>query len=245
MKLFISWSGERSKQLAQGLYEWLPGVINAVEPWISSNDIAPGARWGSELAHELEQTRYGIICVTGENTDAPWLMFEAGALSKYVEKSRVVPLLLDIKPTDIKGPLAQFQAIQTTESGIRKLVTAINSTVFDVGEKGMNNSFIDESFRLWWPQLKLRLDNLPKAAQGVKQSRRNQQEITEEILILVRKMYRELNPVTQKVLSEWVDDVPPPPDNFPDNWETQWMPSFEDAITAAKTRNRVPPQKSS
>ena len=30
------------------------------------------------------------------------------------------------------------------------------------------------------------------------------------------------------------DDMPPPPDNFPDGWETEWQPSFEDAAMAAK-----------
>jgi hypothetical protein len=28
--------------------------------------------------------------------------------------------------------------------------------------------------------------------------------------------------------------MPPPPDNFPDDWETQWQPSFEDAAIASK-----------
>ena len=120
MKLFISWSGARSKQLAQGLYGWLPGVINAVEPWLSETDIDPGARWGTELAQELEKTRYGVICVTAENMNAPWLLFEAGALSRYVEKTRVVPLLLEIKSTDIKGPLSQFQSVQANEDDIKK-----------------------------------------------------------------------------------------------------------------------------
>ncbi|NJC98954.1 MAG: hypothetical protein FIB03_21910, partial [Anaerolineae bacterium] len=32
---------------------------------------------------------------------------------------------------------------------------------------------------------------------------------------------------------EW-DDMPPPPDNFPDAWETQWQPSFEAAAIASK-----------
>jgi DNA polymerase III subunit alpha len=30
------------------------------------------------------------------------------------------------------------------------------------------------------------------------------------------------------------DDMPPPPDNFPEDWETQWQPSFEDAAMASK-----------
>lgn len=30
------------------------------------------------------------------------------------------------------------------------------------------------------------------------------------------------------------DDMPPPPDNFPDGWDMQWQPSFEEAAIAAK-----------
>jgi DNA polymerase-3 subunit alpha len=33
---------------------------------------------------------------------------------------------------------------------------------------------------------------------------------------------------------EW-DDMPPPPDNFPDDWNTQWQPSFEEATIAARS----------
>jgi hypothetical protein len=30
------------------------------------------------------------------------------------------------------------------------------------------------------------------------------------------------------------DNMPPPPDNCPDDWNTQWQPSFEDAVVASK-----------
>ncbi len=30
------------------------------------------------------------------------------------------------------------------------------------------------------------------------------------------------------------DGMPPPPDNFPDNWDNEWQPSFDDAAIAAK-----------
>jgi DNA polymerase-3 subunit alpha len=30
------------------------------------------------------------------------------------------------------------------------------------------------------------------------------------------------------------DDMPPPPENFPDDWDTQWQPSFENAQIAAR-----------
>jgi hypothetical protein len=45
MKLFISWSGEASHAVAKAFREWIPSVINAVEPWLSDEDIATGAHW--------------------------------------------------------------------------------------------------------------------------------------------------------------------------------------------------------
>ncbi len=86
MKVFISWSGERSKAVAQAWHDWLPNVIQAVEPWMSETDIAKGARWGMDMARELDETRVGIICLTPENLNAPWILFEAGALSKTLEE---------------------------------------------------------------------------------------------------------------------------------------------------------------
>ena len=35
------------------------------------------------------------------------------------------------------------------------------------------------------------------------------------------------------------EDMPPPPDNFPDDWEMQWQPSFEDASIAARPEPKV------
>ncbi|HET9912874.1 MAG TPA: hypothetical protein VFQ13_13345, partial [Anaerolineales bacterium] len=35
------------------------------------------------------------------------------------------------------------------------------------------------------------------------------------------------------------DDMPPPPDNFPDDWDIQWQPSFEEASIAARPEPKV------
>lgn len=71
MKIFISWSGDRSHQLAQALHEWLPLVLHYVKPWLSQADISAGSRWAQEVAKELETTNFGIICVTQETSPRP------------------------------------------------------------------------------------------------------------------------------------------------------------------------------
>lgn len=85
MKVFISWSGARSKAVASKLREWLPDVIQNIEPWMSRHDIKAGERWDKELSGELNDSKFGIICLTSDNYDAPWILFEAGALSKTID----------------------------------------------------------------------------------------------------------------------------------------------------------------
>ncbi|CAC9976768.1 hypothetical protein [Flavobacterium panici] len=53
MKVFISWSGERSKKVAELLDDWLQCVIQAVNPWMSSKDIDRGALWFTEINDQL------------------------------------------------------------------------------------------------------------------------------------------------------------------------------------------------
>ncbi len=45
MKIFVSWSGKRSKAVAELMSDWLKCVIQASQPWISTRDIDRGAIW--------------------------------------------------------------------------------------------------------------------------------------------------------------------------------------------------------
>jgi hypothetical protein len=44
--VFLTWSGPRSRQVAEALKKWLPGVVQQCQPWMSK-DIAAGKRWQS------------------------------------------------------------------------------------------------------------------------------------------------------------------------------------------------------
>lgn len=130
MKIFLSWSGDLSHKVACVFRDWLPNVIQSITPYVSSEDIDKGARWTSDIASQLEDSSFGIIFVTKENMDAPWVNFEAGALSKSVEQARVCPFLFDLKRTDIKeSPLLQFQLTNNTKKDIEKLILTINNNL--------------------------------------------------------------------------------------------------------------------
>jgi hypothetical protein len=75
MNVFISWSGPVSLQFAGVLRDWLPDVIQAIKPWVSADDIDEGTVWNAELNGQLADVRFGIICITPENANSPWLAF--------------------------------------------------------------------------------------------------------------------------------------------------------------------------
>ena len=127
MKVFISWSGNKSHKVAMIFREWLPSVIQSLEPYVSSEDIDKGARWSSDIAKELEDSTFGILCVTKDNLHAPWLSFEAGALSKTMDKSFVTPFLFDIKRSEVNGPILQFQSTVFEKEDIKNILDIVKA----------------------------------------------------------------------------------------------------------------------
>lgn len=157
MKVFISWSGENSKAVAGVLREWLSLVFPDVSFWMSSRDIQAGQRWGNELDRELEDTAFGILCLVPGNLVAPWLLFEAGALSKSVTSSRVLPYCLGLEPNEVQGPLSRFQGVSADEEGTRRLIESINSLL----EAKRSEAVLAKIFEKWWPDLKRDMENVP------------------------------------------------------------------------------------
>lgn len=149
MKIFISWSGDLSKAIAQHFAEWLKYVIQATEPWISTRNIESGSIWFNEIRNELKDTTTGVVCLTKENLKNPWILFEAGALAKGLDSSRVYTLLIDLESSDVEAPLAQFNhTIVGSKSSMLKLVQDLNSRL----PKALEARTLERTFELHWPE---------------------------------------------------------------------------------------------
>ena len=187
MQVFISWSGTRSKMLAEFLQSWLSQVIQAVEPWISS-DMSKGIRWSPEISDRLEKSKVGIICLTKENKDEKWILFEAGALSK-TKDAYVCTLLINLVPTDLEQPLAQFQHTAATKEDIKKLMLTINKAVSDSKEKSLADNILDRVFETYWPELEGKLKVIKSLPiKSTELPDRTDTEMIIEILELVRSL---------------------------------------------------------
>lgn len=162
MKIFISWSGEPSETVARALKNWLPDVIQDVEPWMSAVDIEAGGLWSRDIQRMLAETRFGIICVTADNQSKPWIMFEAGALAKTIHETFVCPYLIDLQPSDlVSGPLTQFQAKRANRSETHEVIRTMNTAM---KEAALPADKLDRAYERWWPDLERVLDGLPQAA---------------------------------------------------------------------------------
>lgn len=191
MKVFLGWSGDTSHNVAMALRDWLPKVIQAIKPFVSSEDIAKGARWAAQIAEELQATNYGIICVTNENSDSVWINFEAGALSREINKSYVTPFLFNLKPSEVQGPLALFQAVVNEEAEIWKLLASINSR--EDGKQQLKDGALKEAFEVWWPHLRDKLVKIGAEETGRPiPKKRDPQEMLEELLEFTKVQQREL-----------------------------------------------------
>ena len=183
-KVFISWSGELSKKLAEEVRLWLPGVLQFVKPYFTPNDIEKGTRWSTDIASELESSNAGIICLTKDNINKPWILFEAGALSKNFGKSNVCTILFNLDNADLTGPLTSFQATRFDKTDFKKLLTTINNTG---SESKLESAVLNDVFEMWWPKLELKLNEILKNHVVENESNlRSEREILEEVLELTR-----------------------------------------------------------
>lgn len=192
--MFISWSGDTSRKVADALAEWLPRIVNAVDPWISTQ-MQKGARSVPEMTEALETTRFGVICLTRDNLQEPWIHFEAGALSK-TRDALVWTFLHELTPADIEAPLSQFQHTQSTKDDVEQFVRAVNDAVRDSGEKALDDKLLARQFASLWGDLETALKAVPKP-RGASSSApmRSERAILEEVLETVRQLKRDEAPL--------------------------------------------------
>ncbi len=187
MKIFISWSGPHSRAIAEVVRTWLDDVFDAAEPFMSQSDIVGGTRPLQRIEDELAGARFGVIIVTAANQHAPWITFEAGALSKVIDDAvqYVMPMLVDLRISDLTGPLTQFQAAVLDDAGVKKMVTSIGHAL------GMDKAVSGRKFETFWPRLRDQLQEIQPEADAAAVPTRGLEEVAEEILTHVRALRQE------------------------------------------------------
>jgi hypothetical protein len=189
VKVFISWSGEKSRIVADLMSVWIKCVIQASEPWISTKHIDRGALWFSEINDKLRDVSVGIVCLTMENKDRPWILFETGALAKGISSNRICTFLIDLEPGDLTDPLAQFNHTKASKTDMFELVKTLNACL---DERRLDDAVLLRAFEVYWPSFENDFAEAVSVLPVADTKKRPQNDVLMEILDTTRGLSRRI-----------------------------------------------------
>lgn len=148
MKVFISWSLPLSELVAKEFSNFLELVIQACDDNFLSGDQLKGGPWFETITKALGDCDIGVVFVTPENMSKEWLNFEAGALLNQFDRRLVCPVVVDMKKTDLKGPMSNLQITDLSDrSDVLRLFTTINTAK---GDPLVKPSVLTRTFEREW-----------------------------------------------------------------------------------------------
>jgi TIR domain len=194
MRVFLSWSGERSRRVAEALRDWLPNVHQQVEIFFSPNDIEKGAKWANEIEVQLRDTQYCLVCLTAEALQSSWINFEAGAISKGIGQNRITPILFEIAKSQVSGPLSLFQLADFEKNEMLQVLKSINAS-FD---GRLAEDILNKAFERWWPDLERDVASILKDSPSEKPPQKTQRELSDEILLNTREIMKQVGRIPSR-----------------------------------------------
>jgi hypothetical protein len=170
-------------------------MFERVEPFVSKADVEAGSRGFDDIKGKLDGSSFCIAVVTKETENAPWINFEAGALSKQVANAhvRIVPCLVGYESEgDLVGPLKQFQAKMLNKQGIIETLQTLCKAV------SINWTDKERPFERLWDEYD---EKFKKAAETGKSKlvARPDKDMLKEVVTLTRDINEQIATLTTKV----------------------------------------------
>lgn len=182
--IFVSWSGEQARQAGLVISNWLQEIYQRVDVFYSPESIDKGLRGYVEIQAAISRAVAAIVVVTPESSVAPWVNYEAGALSMQAVdgggERKVVPFLVGLdSPADVTGPLTLFQMATRRRDEVVKMVASLNK-VMGI-DPGRAERMVDSA----WDQLDSGLEEISFDPAEIPEAR-TERQILEELLELAR-----------------------------------------------------------
>jgi hypothetical protein len=160
VRVFLSWSGETSRLLANALADGMRILSDRIDPWLSE-DLEPGGEWARMLIPQIRKARLAVLCLTVRNAGASWISFETGVYYTSRLRKGVIPYLLDFTDTELPFPLGLFQSLHADWRGTKALFVRVGQLA------GIDEAEVEERFATdIWPQLNDQLGVIRKLRQA-------------------------------------------------------------------------------
>lgn len=168
MKIFLSWSGNISKEIAQIFKKMLEDCFyEKISVFMSAEDISLGTNGINSIYNALTQSDVCIAFITPTNVNSPWIAFEAGVVagssndSKSNDKKRIIPLLfgnIDMQKFS-NNPLHNYQYTNSLKK--------INDLCIDIAKQLNYNDIvktvkqIEEKTKMYFFELAKIIEEIP------------------------------------------------------------------------------------
>jgi hypothetical protein len=114
MNIFISQSGNLSKEIAEVFSEWIKSFLKNINVFVSSSEIDYGSEWFQKIQKSLREADFAMSILTKENHSKPWINYEYGALVEILKNkgNNAIPILFGVDVKELNGePIQQHQCI--------------------------------------------------------------------------------------------------------------------------------------
>ncbi|OUE03250.1 hypothetical protein CMMCAS08_11140 [Clavibacter michiganensis subsp. michiganensis] len=189
MKIFLSWSKDQSRAIAEVFRDWLPKVIQGCRDPYMSTETTKGDTWFISLTEALATAKVGVVFITPANQHETWLNFESGALLTKLDKQRLCPVLVGLTKSNYDGPLKNLQLTEFEDKeDMRRLLNDMNKEC----DVPLDASFLHDEFDHRWADLqdkaRAALTSVaPTPGGSTKKKTRTTEEKIDELLELVRE----------------------------------------------------------
>lgn len=122
----------------------------------------------TEWRRILKDAGYGLLCVTRDSVQSPWLLFEAGMMSSTPSIPVRMALSFGVSPSELLGPLRQFQSFSSDREGIYRLVCELNN----YSATGISLDTLNSLFDTMYPALQRDFNKLWEKQQALEEQRR-------------------------------------------------------------------------
>lgn len=129
--VFISYS-THDEHIAKQIHQALTSVN--VDTFLAGISIEPGSNWTKTVFDALRDSEWVFFIASKSACASHAVQQELGA--SLVQNKSIIPILIDISPSELPGWVGQHQAIDA-----RKDSDHLNQTIQAIGEKVKNQKF--------------------------------------------------------------------------------------------------------